>query len=46
VDAGLEGAVEGLDTVGGEEEDAFIVFEDAKKDCGILRLINTSEKAK
>ena len=32
VDAGLEGVVEGLDAVGGEEEDALEVFEQAQED--------------
>jgi hypothetical protein len=32
LDAGLEGAVEGADAVGGEEEDAGVVFEGAEED--------------
>jgi hypothetical protein len=32
VDARLEGGVEGLDAVGGEEEGAFVVFKDAEED--------------
>ncbi len=32
VDARLEGVVEGLDAVGGEEEDALEVFEEAEED--------------
>ena len=32
VDAGLEGGVDVVDAVGGEEEDAFVVFEDAEED--------------
>ena len=32
VDAGLEGVVEGLDPVGGEEEDALEVFEEPQED--------------
>jgi hypothetical protein len=39
VDAGLEGGVEGLDAVGCEEEDAFIVFEDAEEYCRMRRLV-------
>ena len=36
VDAGLEGVVEGFDAVGGEEEDALEVLEEAEEDgdCG------------
>lgn len=32
VDAGLEGGVDVFDAVGGEEEDSFVVFEDAEED--------------
>ena len=32
VDAGLEGGVDVVDAVGGEEEDAFVVLEDAEED--------------
>ena len=32
VDTGLEGGVDVVDAVGGEEEDAFVVFEDAEED--------------
>ena len=32
MDAGLEGGVDVVDAVGGEEEDAFVVFQDAEED--------------
>jgi hypothetical protein len=32
MDAGFEGFIEGADAVGGKEEDAFIVFENAEED--------------
>lgn len=32
VDAGFEGWVEGFDAVGGQEHDAFVVFEEAEED--------------
>jgi hypothetical protein len=32
VDAGLEGWVEGVDAVGGEDENTLVVFEEAKED--------------
>ena len=32
VDAGLEGGVDVVDAVGGEEEDPLVVFEDAEED--------------
>lgn len=32
MDAGLKGGVDVLNTVGSEEEDAFVVFENAKED--------------
>jgi len=32
VDAGFEGGVEGFDAVGGQEHDAFVVFEEAEED--------------
>ena len=35
VDAGLNGYVKGTDTIGGEDEDAVVVFEDAEEDCRI-----------
>lgn len=38
VDAGLERGIEGFDAVGGEEHDAFVVFEEAEEDCGWGRL--------
>ena len=33
VDPGLECWIDVFDAVGGEEEDAFVVFEDAEEDC-------------
>ena len=35
VDAGLDSYVEGADTIGGEDEDAVVVFEDTEEDCRI-----------
>lgn len=32
VDAGLDGGVEGFDAVGGEDEDALVVFHDPEED--------------
>ena len=34
VNAGFEGEVEGGDAVGGEEDDALVVFQGAEEDCG------------
>ena len=39
MDAGLEGGIEGLDAVGGEEKDTFVVFEDAEEYYGMRRLV-------
>ena len=36
VDAGLEGRVDVVDAVGGEEEDALVVFQHAEENCMIV----------
>lgn len=36
VDARLEGGVDVLDPVGGEEKNAFVVFKDAEEDCFVF----------
>lgn len=37
VDAGPEGVVDGREAVGGQEQDALIVFELGEEDCGLHR---------
>lgn len=36
VDAGVECGVEGLNAVGSEEKDAFVIFQDAEEDCVVV----------
>lgn len=36
VDAGLESRVDVVDAVGGEEEDALVVFQHAEQDCMVV----------
>lgn len=36
VDAGLEGRVDVVDAVGGEEEDALVVFQHVEKNCMVV----------